>query len=63
MVNPIAYECGICEKLTKEIFVVTVSADKHLFTIADQVNQPKIELAVCKECLPDIGKVFKDGIR
>lgn len=63
MANLVAYECDLCHKLTKDIFGMTVESDAHHFSVGSSIDQPKINLSICCDCLADIGKVLTDGLR
>ena len=62
MAQPVGYECDNCKKLTKDIFTVSVDSDKHLFKYETQVDQPRIILTLCRDCLFKAGEVISNAI-
>jgi len=62
MAQAIAYECDKCKGLTKDIFTVAVDSEKHHFSYGEQVNQPRLVLSLCANCLVDVGKVITGAL-
>lgn len=57
-----AHECDVCGKLFKKAFIITVENEDVKFSFKDTVNQPKLYLTVCKDCLSKVGDVINGSL-